>query len=1165
MSSHNLRQPEPVSIRIKHPNRKTKQKKLQERLHIGSFNIQKTRALHLVAHLASNYDVFFIQEFPAHKINLEAISDYAVRAGMTFHSSPTGNRIHNQTGIFIKRKLLQTRGTSELSLDSAHKRYVTDVRVQLPNGDQLLLINLYLPSADKMLQAEILGDISFSLDPLKERFPSLKVLFGGDMNHSMENTPSLERAAVVAVQDLCFNSKTEDVCKYDRLISLFPTNKAQTCRRIDRLYAPIGWRVRSICYEIVKPPVLVSSHHLISICYKLEQEKEIQIGQARFQFPLRRLLPPFSAARTRRIDRGMSLEDALFSIQCDGMEYIRLMGKIRKSDPEVARQLVDDSMLEIEEEFRSSATKTFFQTKRREKTVFTILVNGEKRSTATETSKMLALASEYYRGLYLCPEDPSEPDLQDFLAPMTAHLTEAQRRTLDLPFSDKELFVALQSTDKSTAPGPDGIQYPVIQKYWDDIGPILTRTANKIMETGKLPECLKKVLITLIPKLGQEESHDIKDLRPILLSNTALKLISTAATARLQKVSDSLIGPHQRGFMKGRRINQNTMEFFTMLELIKKHRQDSFSSQFQAILMADFTKAFDRISHKYMQAVLKKAGFGEPMIRLMMLLMADQEAQIFINNCPGVPFPMRCGTRQGNPLSPMIFNLALEPFLCQLRQLQGIPILYESIPLDRMRYHAFADDVNIYLNDLADYAVTAEIISKYERCSNSKINPQKSHLLGFDFEYAECLQCHLPFPQSFIEDKDLNYLGLPLQGVDWTKFQSNLPFITFKQGFSRLDLITKAQATNTFVASTMVYKDLVLCMPTRTLKTIDRGIQKLFRGVGTSTIYARPKKGGYGVIQLSIQLQGHRAAVLLHTLSDLADWYTNLWRIKMLHHMARIIKGKKKTPVDAIGRLCWTDFLLEGSGMFFENLQWTFSSNEQHYLQAWKSLVKGNRVFLKPESLLSVPRGRIVSYVSTTVHKGFFPDVFAISASEEKLLTDIPFRSLSKEKQESLPVIRPSRFLEICPEVNTKKRWKKFWNEMYHQEWVRRKDLTAVHHFNLGSYVPIHDTKKRQLIQCLLCGQEGNSKAILSHIYNSCESSQFWWSKIGFQSEMNLREMLAPIDTSSSNLLRINRFVKVVYRVYCRRLREVRHSVAITPLLVKQLSRELGQTAPLGR
>lgn len=99
----------------------------------------------------------------------------------------------------------------------------------------------------------------------------------------------------------------------------------------------------------------------------------------------------------------------------------------------------------------------------------------------------------------------------------------------------------------------------------------------------------------------------------------------------------------------------------------------------------------------------------------------------------------------------------------------------------------------------------------------------------------------------------------------------------------------------------MVYKDLVLCMPTRTLKNIDRGIRKLFRGVETSTIYARPKKEGYRVIQLSIQLRGHHAAVLLHTLSEVADWYTNLWLIKMLHHMVRIIKGKRKPQSMPLG------------------------------------------------------------------------------------------------------------------------------------------------------------------------------------------------------------------------------------------------------------------------
>ncbi|GEQ72815.1 hypothetical protein JCM33374_g6503 [Metschnikowia sp. JCM 33374] len=47
--------------------------------------------------------------------------------------------------------------------------------------------------------------------------------------------------------------------------------------------------------------------------------------------------------------------------------------------------------------------------------------------------------------------------------------------------------------------------------------------------------------------------------------------------------------------MKDRRINQNMMEFFTMLQLIKGG-SDQSSSEYPSILMADFTKAFDRIS-----------------------------------------------------------------------------------------------------------------------------------------------------------------------------------------------------------------------------------------------------------------------------------------------------------------------------------------------------------------------------------------------------------------------------------------------------------------------------------------------------------------------------------------------------------------------------------------
>ncbi|GEQ71431.1 hypothetical protein JCM33374_g5114 [Metschnikowia sp. JCM 33374] len=350
--------------------------------------------------------------------------------------------------------------------------------------------------------------------------------------------------------------------------------------------------------------------------------------------------------------------------------------------------------------------RPFFQTKKKtEQTIFTALVDGEKGITAKSTNDMLDLATEYYQELYSSSNQTRHQYLLKLLEPMTNQLSRVERDTLDKPFELEELGDALQSTDTSSAPGPDGIQFSVLQHYWDDIGPILTRTANNIMKTGKLPQCLKRVLVTLIPKASEKDSQDVRNLRPISLSNTALKIISEAVCRRLQKVLNKLIGPYQTGFMKDRRINQNAMEFFTMLQIIKGG-SDQSSSEYQAILMADFQKSF-RQNFPYIHA-------------------NNQEAQIFINNCHGNPFPMKCGTRQGNPLSPLIFNIALEPHLCNLNQITGISIKYDVFHLGSMKYHTFADDINICLEDLTDYETTAEIVKVYEKFSNSKINANKS-------------------------------------------------------------------------------------------------------------------------------------------------------------------------------------------------------------------------------------------------------------------------------------------------------------------------------------------------------------------------------------------------------------------------------------------------------
>ena len=77
-----------------------------------------------------------------------------------------------------------------------------------------------------------------------------------------------------------------------------------------------------------------------------------------------------------------------------------------------------------------------------------------------------------------------------------------------------ELYSALSTAIMATSPGPDGIQFPVVELYWDKIGPILTNAANDMMKTGSLPDCFKVVWITLIPKSRTAESTEVKDQRP---------------------------------------------------------------------------------------------------------------------------------------------------------------------------------------------------------------------------------------------------------------------------------------------------------------------------------------------------------------------------------------------------------------------------------------------------------------------------------------------------------------------------------------------------------------------------------------------------------------------------------------------------------------------------
>ena len=85
--------------------------------------------------------------------------------------------------------------------------------------------------------------------------------------------------------------------------------------------------------------------------------------------------------------------------------------------------------------------------------------------------------------------------------------------------------------------------------------------------------------------------------------------------------------------------------------------------------------------------------------------------------------PLMSGTRQGCPLSPLLFNTVLEVLATTIREeneIKGIQIGKEEVKLS-----LFADDVILNIENPEDSTRLLELINEYSKVSGNKINTQK--------------------------------------------------------------------------------------------------------------------------------------------------------------------------------------------------------------------------------------------------------------------------------------------------------------------------------------------------------------------------------------------------------------------------------------------------------
>jgi hypothetical protein len=180
-------------------------------------------------------------------------------------------------------------------------------------------------------------------------------------------------------------------------------------------------------------------------------------------------------------------------------------------------------------------------------------------------------------------------------------------------------------------------------------------------------------------------------------------------------------------------------------------------------LKLDIAKAFDSLNWGFLLKVLERMCFGQRWRDLISLILASTSSRILLNGRLGKTFSHKRGLRQGDPLSPMLFILAMEPLQRLLDTATEQMILSPLQPTTaRFRASFYADDAALFVNPNKDDIVAIQqILLLFGNASGLRTNIDKCVAYSVACEDTN-LNLILQGFGGALGTLPCRYLGLPL-------------------------------------------------------------------------------------------------------------------------------------------------------------------------------------------------------------------------------------------------------------------------------------------------------------------------------------------------------------------------------------------------------------------
>jgi len=234
-----------------------------------------------------------------------------------------------------------------------------------------------------------------------------------------------------------------------------------------------------------------------------------------------------------------------------------------------------------------------------------------------------------------------------------------------------------------------------------------------IWKKEKLPEEWKELIIVPIHKKG--DKIDCSNYRGISLLPTTYKILSNILLSRLIPYAKEIIGDHQCGFRRNRSTIDHIFCICQMLE--KKWEYNEEVHQ----LFIDFKKAYDLVRREILYEILIEVDIPRKLVRLIKMSLTETYSKIWIGKNVSDRFPIRNGLKQGDALSPILFNFALE------YTIRRVQVNQDGLKLNGThQLLAYADDVNILGGSIHTLKENAEALVAATRENGLEVSADKT-------------------------------------------------------------------------------------------------------------------------------------------------------------------------------------------------------------------------------------------------------------------------------------------------------------------------------------------------------------------------------------------------------------------------------------------------------